>query len=277
MTLDIDTARITDIIRHVAATEVMPRFKNLAAGDIREKNPGDFVTVADEASEKLLGELLTAALPGSRVVGEEAVAKNLGVLETLKGDMPVWVVDPIDGTYNFSHNRSKFGILVALVHRGITQYGFAYDAPGNRMAVAQLGSGAEMDGKKLAVARRGDDLAQLVCQGGGAQAWHFDPIRPKFKDVVNNRCSLHDFMDMYTGQSDCVVHINRATPWDHAANVLIAGEAGGVTTIDDTQVYDPSYYGRSYMVTASSTELCRKIYAETYPDLSERRRKPAGA
>lgn len=273
MSFDIDTAKIADIIRHVADTEVMPRFRNLAAGDIREKNPGDFVTVADEASEKLLGQLLTEALPGARVVGEEAVAKDLAVLETLKGDAPVWVVDPIDGTYNFSHNRSRFGILVALVHRGVTQYGFAFDAPGNRMAVAQLGAGAEMDGQKLAIARRGDALENLTCQGGGAQAWHFDSIRPLFKDVVNHRCSLHDFMDVYSGVSDCVVHINRATPWDHAANVLIAGEAGAATTVGGEGAYDPAYYGPAYLVTSSSQALCRKIYQETEPKL--RRRKSA--
>jgi fructose-1,6-bisphosphatase/inositol monophosphatase family enzyme len=266
----IDATKVEDIIRHVAATEVMPRFQNLAAGDIREKNPGDFVTVADEASEKALSQLLRELLPGSDVVGEEAVAKDLRVLEKLKGDAPVWVIDPIDGTYNYSHNRSTFGILVALVHRGITTHGFAYDAPGDRMAVAELGAGATLNGRKTALAQRGNDLAGLVCQGGGAQAWHFDKIRPLFKQVVNHRCSLHDFMDVYTGAADCVVHINRATPWDHAANVLISGEAGGVTTILDGEVYDPSFYGRSYLVTASSTELCRKIYQETAPLLRRR-------
>lgn len=265
---DIDMARVTDVIRHVAATEVMPRFKNLAAGDIREKNPGDFVTVADEASEKMLAALLSELLPGSQVVGEEAVAKDLSVLDTLKGDAPVWVIDPIDGTYNYSHNRSKFGILVALVQGGVTTHGFAFDAPGNRMAVAELGSGAAIDGVKLDIPQRGSALENLICQGGGAQAWHFDKIRPLFKTVVNHRCSLHDFMDVYTGAADCVVHINRATPWDHAANVLITGEAGGVTVVDDGAVYDPAYYGKSYMVTSSSADLCRKIYAETAPLLS---------
>lgn len=269
---DIDTAAIADIIRHVSATEVMPRFQNLAAGDIREKNPGDFVTVADEASEKVLSQLLREALPGSTVVGEEAVAKDLAVLELLKSEHPVWVIDPIDGTYNYSHNRSKFGILVSLVHKGRTLYGFAYDAPGARMAIGALGAGAELDGQKLAVAQRGEDLKNLKLQGGGAQAWHFDPVRPLFREVVNHRCSLHDFMDVYTGVSDCVVHLNRATPWDHAANVLIVGEAGGSVTMNDGHAYDPSYYGPAYLVAASTPELCRSIYAATEPLL---RRKAA--
>ncbi len=273
MTPDIDTAKIADIIRHVSATEVMPRFKNLAAGDIREKNPGDFVTVADEASEKLLAALLTQALPGSTVVGEEAVAKDLGVLDLLKGDQPVWVVDPIDGTYNYSHNRSKFGILVSLVHRGQTIYGFAHDAPGARMAIASLGAGAEIDSQKLAIKNRSNDVKDLIMQGGGAQAWHFDPVRPMLRDVVNHRCSLHDFMDMYTGISDCVVHIGRATPWDHAANVLIVCVAGGCVTVDRDVPYFRAYYGPTYLVAASSQSMCHAVYDVTEPLL--RRKKSA--
>lgn len=262
---DIDTAAIEKIIRHVADTEVMPRFNNLAAGDIREKNPGDFVTVADEASEKLLSALLTEALAGSTVVGEEAVSKDRSVLNLLKGDQPVWVVDPIDGTYNFSHNRSKFGILVSLVHRGQVIYGFAFDAPGNRMAVASLGAGAQIDGTTLSIGARSDDLKKLVLQGGGAQAWHFDPVRPLFAEVINHRCSLHDFMDVYTGLSDCVVHVGSATPWDHAANVLIVQEAGGYTTVDGKNPYDPSYCGKAYIVAASSPQMCDSIYSATEP------------
>lgn len=264
-TPDIDTAAIAEIIRHVAATEVLPRFNNLSAEDIREKNPGDFVTVADEASEKLLSQLLRDALPGTVVVGEEAVSKDAGVLDLLKEEKPVWVVDPIDGTYNFSHGRSKFGILVSLVHKGRTVYGFAYDAPGQRMAIAALGGGAEIDGRKLAIADRGNNLQDLILQGGGAQAWHFDPVRPMFRDVINHRCALHDFMDVYTGAADCIVHLNRATPWDHAANVLIVAEAGGHTTLGGGQSYDPSFYGPAYLVAAATPDLCREIYAKTEP------------
>ena len=119
--IDIDTAKIEQIIRHVSATEVMPRFNNLLESEIRQKNPGDFVTVADEASERVFSKLLAEALPGSLVVGEEAVAKDLSVLDKLKGDQPVWVIDPIDGTYNYSHGSKKFGILISLMQSGVTQ------------------------------------------------------------------------------------------------------------------------------------------------------------
>lgn len=273
MTLpDIDTKKIEDIIRHVSATEVYPRFKNLAAGDIREKNPGDFVTVADEASEKAFTALLSEALPGSDVVGEEAVSKDKAVLDKLKAGKPVWVIDPIDGTYNFSHNRSKFGILIALVQNGVTQYGFAYDVPGNRMAVAQKGAGAFIDGAKLQIDQTPKSLSDMTLHGGGAQAWHFDPIRPDFKDVINIRCSLHDFMDFYTNTIDGIVHLNKATPWDHAANILITQEAGGYVGIGvDDIPYDPTYFGPTFLVAAANKATRQKILDATYEKLQKKK------
>ena len=259
--MDLDAGKIEKIIRHVAETVVMPKFRNLKQNEIREKHPGDFVTVADEESEKVFTQLLAEALPGSLVVGEEAVAKDEGVLARFKEDKPVWVIDPIDGTYNFSHGRSKFGILIALVRNGVTQYGFAFDAPGNRMAVAQKGAGAFLDGRKLKIECAKSELKELKGQAGGAQAWHFDRYRPLFREIVNFRCSLHDYMSFISGEADFIVHTNKVTPWDHAAGCLLAQEAGGYAAINDGEPYHPAHFGRAVMITAPSREWWRKIHA----------------
>ncbi len=264
----IDHKKVESVIRHVSETEVMPRFKNLAAGEIREKNPGDFVTVADEASEKKFSELLPELLPGSLVVGEEAVAKDLSVLERLKGDRPVWVIDPIDGTYNFAHGRSKFGILVSLVHKGVTEYGWAFDAPGNRMAVAKRGGGAFMDGEALKIADTKTEMSMLTGQGGGAQAWHFEPVASLFHKIVNVRCSLHDGLSFITGEADFVVHVNKVTPWDHSAVCLLAQEAGGYVALNNGAPYDPALYGPAFMMMTPSRAWWEKLYPVLHPRLA---------
>ena len=268
--LDIDTKKIEQIIRHVSDTEVMPRFNNLASGDIREKNPGDFVTIADEASEKVFTKLLSEALPGSLVVGEEAVSKDLNVLKKFAEGKPVWVIDPIDGTYNFSHNRSKFGILIALVQNGVTQYGWAFDAPGNHMLSAQKGKGAFIDGKKLNIKCDKQDNKEIIVQAGGAQGWHFDPIRPLFGEVLNFRCAMHDFMNFVTGGCDVIVHTNKVTPWDHAANVLIAEEAGAYIAVNDGRAYDPAEYGPAFLMATASKEWWERLYPVMQPIIKER-------
>jgi 3'-phosphoadenosine 5'-phosphosulfate (PAPS) 3'-phosphatase len=68
-----DIDQVAAIIRETAAEEVLPRFRELAAHDIHEKAPGDLVTTADLAVERVLTRRLAELVPGSAVVGEEAV------------------------------------------------------------------------------------------------------------------------------------------------------------------------------------------------------------
>ncbi|HAD86796.1 MAG TPA: hypothetical protein DCG48_05475, partial [Rhodospirillaceae bacterium] len=70
--IDIDPDRIADILRAAAAEEILPRFQTLKSHEISEKNPGDLVTVADQASEAFLTRELSAITPGALIVGEEA-------------------------------------------------------------------------------------------------------------------------------------------------------------------------------------------------------------
>src|SRR5215470_17897885 len=105
----------------------MPRYAKLAAGEVREKGPGDLVTVADEAVERRLAPELGQMLPGSVVLGEEAAAADPSRIELLDGTDPVWVIDPIDGTANFAEARGDFGVMVALVRHGEVLSSWIYD------------------------------------------------------------------------------------------------------------------------------------------------------
>jgi fructose-1,6-bisphosphatase/inositol monophosphatase family enzyme len=98
---------VGELVRATARTAVLPRFRRLAAGEITEKAPGELVTVADREAEDLLSAGLLRLLPGSVVVGEEAVADDPAVLRRLAADGPVWLVDPLDGTRNFATGRRR--------------------------------------------------------------------------------------------------------------------------------------------------------------------------
>ena len=69
----VDRKSIANLIREAARRLVIPRFRALGSGDIREKKPGDPVTIADIEMERELTRLLTAFVAGARVVGEESV------------------------------------------------------------------------------------------------------------------------------------------------------------------------------------------------------------
>src|SRR5262249_9551648 len=117
----------------------MPRFRRLAAGDVREKAPGDLVTVADDAVEARLAPLLTSLVPGSTIVGEEATASDVNLLNRLHADDPVWTIDPIDGTGNFAGGIPAFAVMVAFVFKGEISAAWIHDPVNARTAVAAVG------------------------------------------------------------------------------------------------------------------------------------------
>src|SRR5205814_5231596 len=113
--------RVSGLLAEVVAEEVMVRFRALEASDLEAKisagDPDDLVTAVDRAVERRLTGALTALLPGSRVVGEEATHAQPALLAALASTDPVWLVDPIDGTKNFARGDDTFGVMVALFDR----------------------------------------------------------------------------------------------------------------------------------------------------------------
>ncbi|MBM3573671.1 MAG: inositol monophosphatase, partial [Alphaproteobacteria bacterium] len=92
------------------------------AGDIKEKTgPKDLVTIADVEAERRLGPVLTDLLPGSVVIGEEAASADPTVLNRLAGEAPVWLIDSVDGTLNFSEGDPRFCVMVPLARRVATR------------------------------------------------------------------------------------------------------------------------------------------------------------
>lgn len=144
-----DLRKVAEIITVISQEEVLPRFKHLSVSDIDTKNSSeDFVTTADTETEKRLTNELTALLPGSLVVGEEAAFKDPAVLDYLKEDKPVWVIDPIDGTMNFAYGRSEIGVVVALVYQGETIAGWLFNPVYKIMIMGEKGGGAGTGTKK---------------------------------------------------------------------------------------------------------------------------------
>src|SRR5215510_7004092 len=154
MAMTPDIARVAALMREVAAEEIVPRFQNLAAHDVREKRPGNLVTSADLASEARLINGLAAIVPEATVVAEEMAEEDLeGVLARLADDTPVWVIDPVDGTANFAEGKPDFAVIVAYVSRGVTRAGWILEPARDTMTVAEEGGGTFRDGKRVSVAK----------------------------------------------------------------------------------------------------------------------------
>jgi len=227
-----DSEHVIQIIRKTAEIEILPRFRSLLDGDIREKNPGDLVTVADIESEKRLTRELMTLYPGSVVVGEEACEEDPDVVDRLNGDAPVWIVDPVDGTHNFAHGKECFAVIVCLVHKQITRSAWIYDPIKNVMIQAHDGKGAwdgdqkiEYPSAKIPVSSmRGGLPAPLQKKMKGLYAEGVADVPEEF---IYYRCAGQEYSALARGEIQFLRFAKKLKPWDHAAGVLIHHEAGG--------------------------------------------------
>jgi fructose-1,6-bisphosphatase/inositol monophosphatase family enzyme len=228
---EIETA-VEEAVRTAAAVEIMPRWRQLAAHEITQKTgPHDLVTVADRGAEDHLTASLTALLPGSVVVGEEAVSADPASYDALQGDAPVWIVDPVDGTRQFVRGETGFCTLVALAHRGELLASWTYAAARDEMAVAVRGRGARLDGVPLHAGAPAPGAVLEIAQS-----------HPDFTTDEQKRSLLAlqtegvrarpcgsaglEYLAVARGALDAVA-FNWELAWDHAAGMLLVEEAGG--------------------------------------------------
>jgi fructose-1,6-bisphosphatase/inositol monophosphatase family enzyme len=249
MTHPIDLDAVVPLIRRATETHILPRFQKLAAHDIHEKAPGNLVTIADLEAEKALTPELEKLVAGSLVVGEEAVAHDPAILERLAGDDPVWIIDPVDGTMNFTKASPRFAVIIALAQRGEVHAGWIHDPLQNLTVMANAGGGAWL-AKPGAARQRLHlrpmpplDKAEGAAYGRGARRRNFDLLRDSGKvgPLRNINSAGQEYLDMVQGRLDYAIY-GRALPWDHAAGVLIHREAGGIAGFLDGRTPDDAPY-----------------------------------
>jgi fructose-1,6-bisphosphatase/inositol monophosphatase family enzyme len=244
MTVSVDLDRIAEILREVAAAEIMPRFNKLAKGDIKRKGDrGDFATTADLESERVLGARLQDQIPGSYVVGEEAAAKSPGILGLIAGEAPVWIVDPLDGTHNFANGIAHFCVIVAVTKAGETWAAWIHDPIADRTVMAERGGGTWEAGRRLRAAAsvpigemRGAIYAKV---GRPGVSPNLDAARGKFAAIFNRRCAGCEYLSLARAESHFTL-FSRLYPWDHAGGALIHAESGGYNACWDGTPYRPT-------------------------------------
>lgn len=226
------SADVEEAIRKAAATEILPRFRRLAEHEVDQKSgPHDLVTDADRLAERRLTEELGALLPGSVVVGEEAVHANPASYEAVRGDAPVWIIDPVDGTRQFVHGNDGFCTLVALAHRGTVLASWTYAPVRDQFASAVRGKGAFLDGERLFAGppEPGRDLKVAVSHPDYTTEDQKRALRALWTDGIAP-CSCGsaglEYLAIARGETDAVAFSWEAA-WDHAAGLLLVEEAGG--------------------------------------------------
>jgi fructose-1,6-bisphosphatase/inositol monophosphatase family enzyme len=263
--------QVTELIREVAATIVLPRFRHLAAGEVHQKGPGDLVTIADQESEQALTRGLLALRPDSKVVGEEAVAADPAVLDRMSAEGPIWIVDPVDGTNNFAAGKEPFAMMVALVEAGETVAAWILDVPGDHLTVAELGSGAYRDGVR--VKSRTDHPGLTALRGVVATKFLPAGLRDEARshahlvgEVTGGRhCAGWEYPAVATDVQQFATFW-RVLPWDHVPGTLIVQEAGGTVRHLDGSPYRP-VDREPGLLAAENDEIWQSVRDALFPSL----------
>ncbi len=192
-----------------------------------KSGPGDIVTNYDRRVQANLEQKLQEILPGAGFLGEEG-------LETLPDEgCGIFIIDPIDGTMNFSRHYQRSSISVALVQEGRVVFGAIYDPYLDEMFHAKLGEGAFLNGRPIRVSDR--PLEQSIVMIGTTP---YEPDRApqtfaiaralfdRTLDFRRSGSAAIDLCSVAAGRAE-IFYEYALSPWDYAAGGLIIEEAGG--------------------------------------------------
>ena len=182
-------------------------------------------------AEALIAETLTAAVPGSSVVGEE-----LSPSAAWAGDV-VWIVDPLDGTTNFLHRYPQYAVSIGALVDGALRIGVIHDVARDLGYWGATGGGAWQGDRRLGVSRLSQPRHALV--GTGFPFKDLPLLRrylDQFAAVMGVASGIRragsaalDLADVAAGRLDAFWELTLA-PWDVAAGVVLIREAGGIVT-----------------------------------------------
>lgn len=220
-------ASVRDVARQ--AGEIELRYFREGA-DIRRKNDGSPVTIADEEAEELIVKNLGVMTPDIPVVGEESVAA--GKIPDISGGT-FWLVDPLDGTREFINGSGEFTVNIALIVDGRPVLGVVYapvpdelyaaTVPG--FAVVSFGRGADQTISVRPPPAEGLTVISSRSHGNAVALKNFLQGR-NIKHSLTRGSSLK-LCAVASGQADLYPRMGPTCEWDIAAGHAILLAAGG--------------------------------------------------
>lgn len=268
--------QVVNLVRRAAKAEILPRFRMLDAGQIDVKSRADdLVTIADIEAEAMITRGLQRLFPSALVIGEEAVAKKPKLLDQIADAELCFIIDPVDGTWNFAHGLGLFGTMVAMCRFGRPAMGLIYDPTADDMYICDI--------ERPSVSRRplGPERALKTAapkELGELQGYaHIRLMPPAQREIAypkcaalglisNLRCSAHEYRLLTEGAVDFVMS-GMLNPWDHVAGSLLCRMAGGHSAMLDGSEYLGST--KSGILLSASSEATWDLLAAHFADLIE--------
>ena len=206
--------------------------------EIRKKGAIDLVTAADVESEQAIVEIIGSAFPDHGILAEETGLKE-GLPEKR------WIIDPLDGTTNFAHGLGIFAVSIAFMYQAEPVFGIVFNPVSGEAFTALAGQGAFLNSQAIGVSSTGTVRDSLLVTG-----FPYD-LAQMPRNVLNRFASCItaaqgirrlgsaalDLCYVACGRFDGFWEEN-LKPWDTAAGLVIAQQAGAKITDFGGRPYD---------------------------------------
>lgn len=214
---------------------------------VRYKGAVNLVTDTDQGSERIIAGMINQRFPTHRILGEEGTLTGAAAEH-------LWVIDPLDGTTNYTHGYPVFSVSIGYLFQGQVVLGVVYDPLREELFVAEKRKGAYLGHQRLTVSSTDVLLHSLMATG-------FPYDRPgklpqtvrviqclaeKVQTVRADGSAALDLCYVAAGRVDGFWE-NDLSPWDTAAGSLIVTEAGG--RVSDGSGAPCNMYNREILAT----------------------------
>jgi myo-inositol-1(or 4)-monophosphatase len=234
------------------------KIKNIERKSGQEKN---LVTEIDKGSEEIIIRLLRQHFPSHDILAEES-----GTSYRLNSDYR-WIIDPLDGTTNYTHGFPVFCVSIGLEWKGKLLLGVIYDPNTDELFTAEKGKGAYLNGKRITVSKVDALQRSLLVTGfpyniadnPGHAVEHFVKFLMTSQAVRRMGSAALDLAYVAAGRFDGFWEVE-LNPWDMAAGVLLVQEAGGFVTDfrnDPVSIYRKEILASNGLVHAAMIELLK--------------------
>jgi len=194
-----------------------------------EKTRNDFVTHVDRTSEQLIIDRIQKHFPDHNILAEEGGGAD--------HDNPYqWIIDPLDGTRNFIQRVPFYCVSIGIYYEGSPLAGAVYNPEQNELFFAWKDEGATLNNRPIRCSTTPFDKALLATGFPHLRKDVLSKYMTSFSEIFKSTAGVRrlgaaalDLCYVAAGRMDGYWEIG-LHPWDIAAGMLIAREAGAVVT-----------------------------------------------
>lgn len=213
------------IARELARKAGRALFRHYSGNTKSWKKPqGDLVTIADLESDEIIRRDLTKAFPGDLIISEEKTADMTSHIPESR----VWIVDPMDGTKEFTQKIPEFAVSIALVENGKPVVGVVFNPVADVLVWAKQGGGTFRNTERVQISKTYQlDRAIVFASRSEVHQGLFRKHKSWFQELRPVGSIAWRLACVACGTADLSISFSPKNEWDVCAGDLLVREAGG--------------------------------------------------